>query len=260
MKAINMIEALGVAFALIGCAHSGMVSDTALTPTSAGTVTVTGRVIANNGQPVPNARVYIPGADEATRTDANGNYRLTNVPDGPEEVVVRARGYAPARTDAKFSTKKSDRARNHVDVTLLTPTEAAAVSDQQSRDSAGLARNGFLQRESSVRGAYFFTPEQVAASKAGTVSDLLSQVPVLVEVPGPTGRVLRGAQGCLNTYVDGLRWRSMFPGDLDTYIPVGDVVAAEVYPPGQLPPAQFARGAPRLNCTTLAIWTRSSVG
>jgi hypothetical protein len=52
----------------------------------------------------------------------------------------------------------------------------------------------------------------------------------------------------------------MFPGDLDTYIPVNDVVAAEVYPPGQLPPSPFNRSGNRLNCTTRAIWTRPAVG
>jgi hypothetical protein len=260
MKTINTIGALSVALALSACAHSAVSPNYNVAPSASGTVTVTGRVATSDGTPVPNARVYVPGADEATRTDANGNYTLTNVPGGPEEVVVRARGYAPTRTDAKFSTKRSDRARNHIDVTLLTQTEAAAVADQQAHDSAGLARNGFLQRESSIRGAYFLTPQNIAATKAVTVSDLFRQTPLLVEVPGPTGPVLRGAQGCLNTYVDGLRWRSMFPGDLDAYVPVGDVVAAEVYPPGQLPPASFARGLTRLNCTTLALWTHSSVG
>jgi hypothetical protein len=260
MKSINTIGALGVAIALSGCAHASVSPDYNVAPASSGTVTVTGRVVTANGTPVPNARVYIPGADEATRTDANGNYTLTNVPGGPEEVVVRARGYAPTRTDAKFSTKRSDRARNKVDVTLLTETEATAVANQQERDNAGLAKNGFLQREASVRGAYFLTPEEIAGSKAGTVSDLLAGTPLLIQVPGRTGPVLRGAQGCLNTYVDGLRWRTMFPGDLDAYVPVGDVVAAEVYPPGQVPPSPFAQGVPRLNCTTLAIWTHSSVG
>jgi hypothetical protein len=185
---------------------------------------------------------------------------LTDVPDGPQVVVVRGRGYAPTRIEAKFSTKRSDRARNHVNVTLLTPTEAVAVATQRARDSAGLARNGFLQRQSTIRGAYFITPDDIAQTRATTVSDLFRQIPVLTETSGRYGPVLRGANGCLITYVDGLRWRTMFPGDLDTYVPLRDVVAAEVYPPGQLAPARFARGAPSLNCTTLAIWTRSSVG
>jgi hypothetical protein len=260
MKAIRTITALGMAIAFAGCAHSAPAPSDTPALSGSGTVTVTGRVVTSDGKPVPDARVYVPGAEAATRTDANGNYTLTNVPDGPQEVVVRRRGYAPTRVDAKFSTKPSDRGRNHVNVTLLTSSQALALSEQQTRDSAGLARNGFFSRASSVRGAYFLTPDQVAATKAATVSDLLGRTPYLISVPGPTGPVLRGAQGCLLTYVDGLRWRSMFPGDLDAFIPVNEVVAAEVYPPGQTPPGPFARGITPLSCTTLAIWTRSSVG
>lgn len=260
MKTINTIPALLLAIALAGCAHAAVPPEYDVAPSTSETVTVTGRVVDAAGKPVPDARVYVPGAGTVTRTDANGNYTLTNVPDGPQEVVVRLRGYAPVRVDAKFSTKASDRERNHVDVKLLTTSQAAVLADQQARDSAALAQRGFFQRESSIRGAYFLTPEDIAAAKAITVSDLLSRTPYLIQVPGRTGPVLRGAQGCLLTFVDGLSWRPMFPGDLNTYVPVNDVLAAEVYPPGQLAPPPFARGPTRLSCTTLAIWTRSSVG
>jgi hypothetical protein len=175
-------------------------------------------------------------------------------------VVVRQRGYAPVQVDAKFSTKPSDRARNHVNVTLLTPTELATNTAQSARDSAALDKVGFFRRESADRGAYFITPDQIAEMKPSTTSDIFRSVPILTQTSGRTGPVLRGAQGCLLTYVDGLPWRSMFPGDLDTYIPARDVLAAEVYPPGQLPPTPFVRGIPRASCTTLGIWTRSRVG
>jgi hypothetical protein len=161
---------------------------------------------------------------------------------------------------AKFSTKPSDRSRNHVDVKLLTPTELATSAAQWARDSAGLDKVGFFRRESAGRGAYFITPDQIAAMKPVTTSDIFRQVPVLIQASGRTGPVLRGAQGCLITYVDGFPWRPMFPGDLDTYVPARDVLAAEVYPPGQIPPPPFVRGVSRPNCTTLAIWTRSRVG
>jgi hypothetical protein len=257
------IKALASALAL--SAFSAYVSSAMESPTPSavqtmGTVTVTGRVTASDGKPVPNARVYVPGTNEATRTDANGNYTLTGVPGGPQAVVVRQRGYVPVRVEAKFSTKPSDRGRNHVNVKLLTPNEVATVATQWARDSAGLDKVGFFRRESQVRGAYFITPDQIAEMKPATTSDIFRQVPVLVQTSGRTGPVLRGVQGCLITYVDGLPWRSMFPGDLDTYVPARDVVAAEVYPPGQIPPPPLVRGVPRLNCTTLAIWTRSRVG
>jgi len=259
MKAIHTIRAVCVALALMGCARSSTVSDPTLPPLASGSVTVTGRVVDSRGQPVSDARVYVPGAEAATRTDANGSYTLTGVPDGPQEVVARRSGFVASRVDAKFSTKPSDRARNRVNVTLLTRDEAAAVANQQARDSAALTKNGFLQRESSIKGGYFLAPDEIATTRAVTLTDLLSRIPVLIEVPGRTGPVLRGAQGCLVTYVDGLRWRTMFPGDINTYVPVNDVLAVEAYAPGTLAPLAFARPVP-MNCTTLAVWTRSSVG
>jgi hypothetical protein len=260
MSRIRTLELAAALIALTASAGSAMQTPTAAVAQTTGTVTVTGRVTTSDGKPVSNARVYVPGTNEATRTDANGNYTLTGVPGGPQAVVVRERGYVPVRVEAKFSTKRSDRARNHVNVKLLTPGEVATVAAQSARDSAGLDKVGFFRRESAVRGAYFITPDQIAEMKPATVSDIFRRVPVLVETVGRTGPVLRGVQGCLITYVDGLPWRSMFPGDLDTYVPARDVVAAEVYGPGQTPPPPFVRGVPRLNCTTVAIWTRSHVG
>jgi hypothetical protein len=259
MYATKKISTIGaVITALVGCSTMQTAPTGAVA--SNGTVTVTGRVTNSAGNPIANARVYVPGTGEVTRTDANGNYRLTGVPGGPQEVVVRSSGYVPVRTDAKFSTKPSDEERNRVDVTLATPTEAMAQANQRASDSLGLARVGFLQRESSIRGAYFITPDEIRDANATRVSDIFRSVPVIVETPGPYGTALRGVQGCLLTYVDGLPWRSMFPGDLDTDIPVRDVVAAEVYPPGMVPPSPFLRGSARQNCTTVGIWTRSSLG
>jgi Carboxypeptidase regulatory-like domain len=259
MYATKTISIIGAAItALAGC--STMQTAPAAGVASNGTVIVTGRVTNSAGNPIANARVYVPGTGEATRTDANGNYTLSGVPGGPQEVVVRSYGYVPVRTDAKFSTKPSDAERNRVNVTLSTPSEAVAIANQRASDSLGLTRTGFLQRESSIRGAYFITPDEIQNERATKISDIFRSVPVIVETPGPYGTALRGAQGCLLTYVDGLPWRSMFPGDLDTDIPVRDVVAAEVYPPGMVPPSPFLRGTARQNCTTVGIWTRSALG
>lgn len=260
MARLHAVSTLSIAIVFAACARASTTADELDVTPRTGSVTVTGRVVDSNGNPVPAARVYIPTAGDVTRTDANGDYTLTGVPDGPQTVVVRKRGFAPTRVEAKFSTKPADRERNTINVTLLTQPEAMNLASEQARDSSALARVGFLQRESTTRNGYFLTPEDIAATRAVTTSDLFRQVPVLVEVPGRTGNVLRGVNGCLATYVDGVRWRSMFPGDLDTYIPVNDVVAAEVYPPGQLPPPPFNQAGGRLNCTTLGIWTRSAVG
>jgi hypothetical protein len=255
IKTLKSAATLIAATAFIGSAMS-----TPAVAQTAATVTVTGTVKTKDGKPVADARVYVPGTNMATRTDARGNYALTNVPGGPQSVVVRERGYAPTRVEAKFSTKPSDRSRNHVNVTLLTENEAATAAAQWAQDSVGLAKVGYFRRQSTIRGAYFIGPDQIAEAKPVRVSDIFRGVPVVTEGIGRTGPVLRGAQGCLITYVDGLPWRSMFPGDLDAYVSSRDVVAAEAYGPGQTPPPPLVRGIPRLSCTTIALWTRSAIG
>ncbi len=262
MITINRIRAAFViaAFTAAGCSTMSTSSGTTSSELASGNVTVTGRVTTRDGKPVANARVYVPGTGAATRTDANGDYTLTGIPGGPQRVVVRSFGYVPTETDAKFSTKPSDAERNNINVTLATPEEAAAVASLRQSDSTALANVGFLQRESSFRGAYFITPDQIDQLKPARLTDIFRSVPVLQETPGTYGPVLRGMRGCLLVYVDGLPWRAMFPGDLNTDIPVRDVVAAEVYPPGLAAPAPFARGSLRPNCTTVGLWTRSALG
>ena len=147
----------------------------------------------------------------------------------------------------------------HSAATPDTSIAPATIAAELARDSAGLARKGFYQRLSTINGAYFITPDDIAETRATSVADLFWDVPVLNQSFGRYGPVVRGANGCLITYVDGLRLRR-FPGDLSTYVPLNDVVGAEVYPPGQLPPVPFASSRPNFNCTTLAIWSRSSVG
>jgi hypothetical protein len=137
---------------------------------------------------------------------------------------------------------------------------AASLSDRVTDgDSARFERTGFFQRESSVRGAYFVTPSKIAEMAPRTISDIFRHVPVLLENPTSIERGLGGAQHCFITYVNGLVRPSVVVSDLGTFIPARDVVAAEVYPPGQLPPAPFARASSRENCTTVALWTRSTL-
>src|SRR5712671_944933 len=116
MFRIKALATTAAVIAVTAWASSAMEAATPGTVQTAATVTVTGRVTTSDGKPVPDARVYVPGTNVATRTDANGNYSLTGVPGGPQVVVVRQRGYVPVRAEAKCSTKRSDRARNHVDV------------------------------------------------------------------------------------------------------------------------------------------------
>lgn len=256
MNGSTTLRSSAISLALVSCIHNSGPRDDALS-LSSGKVTVSGTVTDSDGSPIPGATIAIHGADASATTDADGRYTLSNVPAGPSSVVVSREGYATVRTSGKFSTKKSDSDRNRVDVNMLTPDQVAVLSTRQVHDSVILDRNGFLDRESSVRDAYFITPEQIDQIRPRTISDIFRHVPFVMESNGPGSSLLRSGRTCFVTYVDGLVRRVAAPSDLESFVSPLNVIAAEVYPPGELPPAAFSHATSRPSCTTVALWTRS---
>lgn len=258
MFSIRSLRLTTMSGALAACTQASTLSDNAgISPGVPGTVTVSGRVTSTDGTPLPEATISIPGANHDGRTDADGNYTITNVTPGQSTVVVSRSGYTTTRTEAKFSTKRGDSGRNHIDITLFTPEETEAFLTRGAADSAILARVGFLTRQVSVRDAYFVTPQDIASIRPRTIADIFKHVPVMMDNPMVSGTQLRGSPGCFVTYVNGIVRRGVYRKNLDTYVSVTHVVAAEVYPPRQFPPAPFNRGTSQAECATVGIWTRA---
>jgi len=66
-------------------------------PLTAQTGTVSGRVIdSRSGVPITTAQVTITGTSLGGAVDAEGRFRIVNVPPGPHEVRARSIGYQPA--------------------------------------------------------------------------------------------------------------------------------------------------------------------
>jgi hypothetical protein len=256
MSTIRAMRSSAISLALASCVHNSALPDDAYSLRS-GSVTVSGRVTNSEGGPVSGASVSIPTANQNTISDADGRYTLSNIPPGPSGVVVSREGYATATTAGKFSTKRSDEDRNRVDVKLLTPDQVATLSTRDARDSAVLERNGFLGRQASLRDAYFLTPAQIDEIQPKTISDIFRRVPFVIETSGPSSSLLRASHACFVTYLDGMIRRVNAPSELETFVSPRNVMAAEVYPPGELPPVLFARAASRPGCTTVAVWTRT---
>jgi hypothetical protein len=210
--------------------------------------------MSSDGSPLADAGISIPGVDQPTRTDAEGNFTITNVAAGPSTVVVSRTGYATSRAKAKFSTKPTDSGRNHIDLTLFTAEETADFIARGTADSALLSKVGFLERQASVRDAYFVTPDVIAAIQPRTIADIFRHVPVMIENPNPSGVQTRGA--CTITYVNGIVRNRAYRKNIETYVPLRQIVAAEVYPPGQYPPPPFTRASAQTSCATVALWTR----
>lgn len=68
---------------------------------------ITGRVVNDSGQPIPNAPVYVSGLGRpperrATITDENGQFRVDNLPRQPYSVSAQVRGYVRDTYESTF--------------------------------------------------------------------------------------------------------------------------------------------------------------
>jgi hypothetical protein len=152
---------------------------------------------------------------------------------------------APATADANAYSGAAD----HY---ATSPSAVAATRAWQ--DSVALDKVGFLQREATTTGAYFVTPEEIAEINPRTIADVFRHVPVLLEQP--PGHNKPQIATCFVTYINGLP-RLSGRVDIPPFLRVEKVIAAEVYPPGQIPPSAFKRVDSSTDCTTVALWMRA---
>ena len=59
-----------------------------VTETRAGSSTIQGIVVDTQGDPIPDAQVYVEGMESEVRTDARGAFAINNAPSGQVMVVV----------------------------------------------------------------------------------------------------------------------------------------------------------------------------
>jgi len=70
---------------------------------SAESITITGIVTDQEGQPLGNATVNVPSLDKTVRTDAEGRFTLENIPHSAILIEIRHVGYAPTSLDVRPS-------------------------------------------------------------------------------------------------------------------------------------------------------------
>ncbi len=224
-----------------------------------GSAVLTGRVTNLGGVAIVGARVDVPGTPGVTLTRENGEFSLGGLPSGTQSVVVRQVGFAPLETPVDLTTREPKRV-------LLKMKEKAAVLatvEVIAQQDRNMSRVGFSERKRSRSGT-FITREDILRTNPTQVSDIFRTTPG-IRVQSVNGRNVltstRGsgssASGCINYYLDRSPWQSMYPGDVDQFLPVNEIAAAEVYSAGSVP-AEFTTGGS--SCTTIVMWTHTYVG
>lgn len=217
------------------------------------TGTLTGRVLDEQGVPVPNVEVAIAKLSRTTRTDSAGKYILSLVPSGSYDVAFRRVAYAPMM----FTIDVSQGDTTEAEVKMNSaPQQITTLRVEEKGVNPRL--EGFESRKRLGIGHYV-TREQIEARNPQLLSDMLRTMPGAKFQPAGMGRtVLRFARAergrdCPPTFfIDGTLAQGYNLDDM----PVSDVEAMEVYSGISTLPAQFAKHRSNIQCGTVAIWTR----
>lgn len=110
-----------------------------------GSGTLTGKIINNDGEPLPGANVYMEGSAIGAATDIEGNYRIKNIPSGKQKIIVSYVGYAKKTIEVTIVSNKitnvnvtlqwsSENKLGEVVVTGQLEGQAQAINQQLSSD------------------------------------------------------------------------------------------------------------------------------
>ncbi|HEU4587573.1 MAG TPA: TonB-dependent receptor [Gemmatimonadales bacterium] len=214
-----------------------------------------GVVRSIDGDPIPDARVYVRGSRAIGRTSASGAFSLSHVPAGTQTLEVIALGYEPGRMAVDVRPGAGVR----TEVTL-----GKAVTRLPDVQVAGgkSAMDEIADRARRSNG-YLISQEDIERRGSITFEDIMRGVPGMQVVPVGQGYRVISSRGPVNAqgdcapqyFVDG----SPFPMPLndDSPFPVSppEIMAVEVYSGVGAVPAEYQRG-PQNACGVIAIWTK----
>ena len=224
----------------------------------AGKASVSGRITFAGGQPAAGSHVEIIGSKAAAVANERGEFSLTGAPSGTQMLLIRHLGWTPREVPVDLSAAKPQRVA--VQLQKFIPMMEPVVV--KARVENALQSVGFTQRSRSGTGR-FITADEIARRQPQYLSDVLRTVPGLaVQMNGTQPEIVstRGGgltnQGCVNYFVDGMRFQSM-GGDANDFVNPREVVGIEVYQASLVPPEFMdASGG---HCTTIVVWTKQRV-
>lgn len=222
-----------------------------------GAAVLAGRITDVAGRPLRDVQVGVEGGAGVAVTAENGTFLLRELPSGTTTASVRKIGYAPATATVHLRKFKPESLTIALSVAsqVLAPVTVTAKADQE------LERLGFNDRLKMGNRSNFLFPEQLEKQQFDRFTDLFRSVPGFAATRAgnyyflQSSRALSGGtQGCVNVFVDKVRFEQLSPGDLDAAFPVGTIGAIESYPSDASTPSEFR--LPGRNCATVVVWTK----
>ncbi len=223
------------------------------------TARLAGHVRRPDGTPLAGARVVVRGAgvaDSVAVSDADGAYRLDQLPGGTYPVEAIAIGFTPARAAADL------RADRPASLDLAVGTRVTALQSVNVYASRPRGARDFLERTRRASGfVRVVTADDIARRVPLTIADALVMTPgVHVSSSTATGRpqILGRGECAAEVYLDG----TYIPNgatEIDELLSPTEVGAIEVYPDAGWAPPEYGRMHTRNVCAVVLIWTRGAL-
>lgn len=217
---------------------------------------ISGLVIDQTSRaPVAGALVTFLGTKHQTATDSAGHFSQGELGPGTYVLQVRAIGYGTGSWVLPLGDGESVESLFEVEQ-LVAALDPVAVVTTPTAANRRLAE--FEERRSHRQGV-FFTSEQIAASHASTLLDMLRGIPgvsLSCRSQACVVQMTRGAKGtgCTADWVvDGL------PATLSgtPHIPIVGIVGIEIYRSASEAPAEFLKMDSQ--CGVIVLWTKSGL-
>jgi hypothetical protein len=255
-RVANLVSAV-LAFAL-GAMLPGGTAAQAGPPSSPNAPTlrgsISGQVIDEASRaPVGGASILFLGTKHQTATDSGGRFSLGGLGSGTYLLQVRAIGYSATSWVLRLGEGEA------VDYLLeVAPlqTELDPVNVVAPPGYADRRLEAFEERRRRREGV-FFTAEEISASHASTLLDMLRGIPgvrLSCRSQACVVQMTRGAKatGCTADWVvDGI------PASLSgsPHIPIVGLIGIEIYRSASEAPPEFLK--PDSQCGVIVIWTKS---
>ena len=177
------------------------------------TATVTGRIIDESNLPLPGASVAVKGTSLSAPTDANGYFKLSNVPLGAQVLLVRFIGYIPL--DQLITVKPGN--DNVVNIQLKPSSEQLS--------EVAVIGYGTVKKSDATGSVDVVTSKDFNQGAVNTIQDAISG-----KLPGVVITSISGAPGETSTIR--IRGTTSINASTDPLIVVDGVPLSNVVPGG----------------------------
>lgn len=223
-----------------------------------GTGRLRGRIVAATGRPIEGARVTVWGTGLETLTNSDGQFSLTDLPQGTHTLEARAVGFAPAQRAVDIVHGAGEAAAVEL-ANLAIALDTIRVTAQ--RVYTARWEEEFQRRMKYRSGTgHLIDEKEIEKRNPLELTDILRTIPGVQVIPTARGNTpfMRGGTALGSglcrpvVWIDGARVTNDEAFRFNSLVSASEIRAVEVYPHAALVPAEFQTLS---GCGSIAIWT-----